>query len=264
MRSESTLETILKRDQAIVIAALAALSVLSWAYLAYQAWAMNRSIGSGIAMPHMQGWSPADLSLVFLMWTVMMVAMMVPSAAPMILAFSAVQRRQSGTSSPLATTTAFVLGYLAVWTAYSAAATLVQWGLHSSALLSSSMGHLGPLAGGMVLLVAGIFQLTPLKHACLHHCRTPLGFLMSDWREGGWDAFVMGLEQGSYCAGCCWALMALMFVIGVMNVLWMALIAGFVLIEKVVPGGDWIGRVTGLVLAGWGLGLIATVFLSAI
>jgi predicted metal-binding membrane protein len=259
MHSESTLETILKRDRAIVVAGLAALSVLSWAYLAYQAWAMRRSMGSGIAMPHMQGWSPAGLSLVFVMWTVMMVAMMVPSAAPMILTFSAVQRRQSGASSPLAATTTFVLGYLAVWTAYSAAATLVQWGLHSSALLSSRMGHLGPLAGGMVLLLAGIFQLTPLKHACLRHCRTPLSFLLSDWREGGWGAFAMGLEQGSYCAGCYWALMPLMFVTGVMNVLWMALLAGFVLIEKVLPGGDWIGRATGLVLGGWGLWMFASV-----
>jgi predicted metal-binding membrane protein len=123
------------------------------------------------------------------------------------------------------------------------------------------MGHLGPLAGGMVLLLAGIFQLTPLKHACLRHCRTPLGFLLSDWREGGWGAFVMGLEQGSYCAGCCWALMAIMFVTGVMNVLWMALLAAFVLIEKVLPGGDWVGSATGLVLGGWGVWLIASVLM---
>jgi predicted metal-binding membrane protein len=261
VQNESTFESLLKRDRAIVVAGLGVLSALSWAYLAYRAWAMHHSLGSGVAMPQTEGWSAANLSLVFVMWSVMMVAMMVPSAAPMILTFSAVQRRQGGRAGSLAATTTFVLGYLAIWTAYSAAATLVQWGLNSSALLSSRMGHLGPLAGGMVLLLAGIFQLTPLKHACLRHCRTPLGFLLSDWREGGWGAFVMGLEQGSYCAGCCWALMAIMFVTGVMNVLWMALLAAFVLIEKVLPGGDWVGSATGLVLGGWGVWLIASVLM---
>jgi predicted metal-binding membrane protein len=261
MQGESTLESLLKRDRAIVVVALGALSALSWAYLGYRVWAMHHSLGSGVAMPQTGGWRPADLGLVFVMWSVMMVAMMVPSAAPMILTFSAVQRRQVGRGNSLAATTTFVLGYLAIWAAYSAAATLVQWGLNSAALLSSRMGHLGPLAGGMVLLLAGIFQLTSLKHACLHHCRTPLGFLLSDWREGGWGAFVMGLKQGSYCAGCCWALMAIMFVTGVMNVLWMALLAGFVLIEKILPGGHWVGSVTGLLLSGWGVWLIVSVLM---
>jgi predicted metal-binding membrane protein len=261
MQSESTLESVLKRDRAIVLAGLGALSALSWAYLGYRVWSMHHSLGSGVALPQTGGWSPAYLGLVFAMWSVMMVAMMVPTAAPMILTFSSVQRRQGGRASLLAATTTFVLGYLAIWSAYSAAATLVQWGLNSSALLASSMGHLGPVAGGVVLLLAGIFQLTPLKHVCLRHCRTPLGFLLGDWREGAWGAFVMGLEQGSYCAGCCWALMAVMFVTGVMNVLWMALLAGFVLIEKVLPGGHWVGSLTGLVLSGWGVWLIVSVLM---
>ncbi len=262
MNSESTLEAMLKRDRAIVIAGLGAITALSWAYLALRAWAMNHSPGSGVAMPQMQAWRAADLGVVFVMWTVMMVAMMIPSAAPMILTFSAVRRQRASGPEPLLATTTFALGYLAIWAAFSAVATLAQWGLHSAALLSSGMGHLGPLAGGALLVLAGVFQLTPLKHACLRHCRTPLGFLLPGWREGAWGAFVMGLQEGRYCALCCWALMALMFVTGVMNVLWMAIIAAFVLVEKILPGGDWIGRVTGVALGGWGVWLIATTLIS--
>jgi predicted metal-binding membrane protein len=127
-----------------------------------------------------------------------------------------------------------------------------MWGLHTAALLSPMMVSTSPLLGGALLVVAGAFQWSPLKRVCLTHCRTPLGFLMGEWREGTWGALRMGLRHGSYCVGCCWVLMALLFVTGVMNLLWVAAIAAFVLVEKVAPAGPWLSRVTGLLLAGGG------------
>jgi len=136
-------------------------------------------------------------------------------------------------------------------------ATLAQWGLHSAALLSPMMVSTSPFLGGMLLLAAGLFQWTPLKYACLTHCRSPLSFLMTDWREGHRGALIMGLRHGSYCTGCCWFLMALLFVAGVMNVLWVATITAFVLIEKVAPRGDVVGRVAGVVLVIAGLMMLS-------
>jgi predicted metal-binding membrane protein len=144
------------------------------------------------------------------------------------------------------------MGYLLVWTGFSAFATLTQWGLHTAALLSPMMVSTSSILGGILLLAAGIFQLTSLKHACLTHCRSPIGFLITHWREGTRGSLIMGLEHGTYCLGCCWILMALLFVAGVMNLIWVAIIAVFVLAEKVLPSGDLVGRVAGgmLVLAG--------------
>lgn len=209
-----------------------------------------------MAMPQMQTWTLIDLMLLFVMWTVMMIAMMVPSAAPMILMFASVQRRRQQQQRPLVSTTIFLIGYLVVWTTFSIVATFIQWGLHATTLLSPMMISTSTVLGGLLLLIAGIFQWTPLKHTCLKHCRSPLGFLTSEWKEGTQGAFIMGLRHGSYCTGCCWALMALLFVAGVMNLLWVAIIAVFVLIEKVVPKGHWIGRVAGLLLIVWGIWMI--------
>ena len=147
----------------------------------------------------------------------------------------------------------FLLGYLAVWTGFSALAAVAQWILHALALLSPMMVSTSPLLGGVLLLVAGVFQWTPLKSACLTHCRSPLSFLMTDWGEGKWGAFFMGLKHGAYCTGCCWFLMALLFVAGVMNVWWIAIIALFVLLEKVVPQGLFVGKVAGVLLVAWGV-----------
>ena len=205
-----------------------------------------------MAMPHMRVWSTVDILLLLVMWVVMMVAMMVPTAAPMILLYATVNRRQHGPRAPWLPTAVFLGGYLLVWTGFSALATLAQWGLHSAALLSPMMVSTSPMLGGVLLLSAGIFQWTPWKYTCLTHCRSPLGFLMTDWREGTWGALWMGLRHGSYCTGCCWFLMALLFVAGVMNLLWVATIMAFVLVEKMVPRGGLVGRVAGgaLVLAG--------------
>jgi predicted metal-binding membrane protein len=179
------------------------------------------------------------------MWAVMMVAMMTPSAAPMILTFAAVNRRRQAQQGRLVPTAVFVLGYLLVWSGFSIVATLAQWGLHTAALLSPMVVVTSPVVGGLLLIAAGIFQWTPLKSTCLTQCRSPLGFLMTDWREGTWGALVMGLRHGSYCVGCCWVLMALLFVAGVMNLLWVAAIAVLILVEKVLPRGELVSRVAG-------------------
>jgi predicted metal-binding membrane protein len=249
MQSSTALEAILKRDRLIVLGGLAAITALAWAYTGYLAWSMDCM---HMAMPHMQTWSVTELVLLFVMWAVMMVAMMVPSAAPMILMYTTINRRRRDQQQPYVPTAVFLGGYLLVWAGFSILTTLAQWGLHSTALLSPMMVSTSPLLGGLVLLAAGSFQWTPLKYTCLAHCRSPLGFLMTDWREGRRGALIMGLRHGMYCVGCCWFLMALLFVAGVMNLLWVAAIAAFVLVEKVVPRGDLVGRVAGgvLVLAG--------------
>ena len=251
MSEASTLEAVLKRDRTIVLAGVAGLSALAWAYLLTMAWRMpHREMA--MAMPHMQAWEATEVLLTWVMWAVMMVAMMTPSAAPMILMFATVNRRRRGQQGPFVPTTVFLLGYLLVWGGFSVVATLAQWGLHTAALLSPMMVSTSPMLGGLLLLAAGIFQWTPLKSTCLTQCRSPLGFLMTEWREGAWGALLMGLRHGCYCVGCCWVLMALLFVAGVMNLLWVAAMAAFVLVEKVLPRGELVGRVVGgmLMLAG--------------
>ena len=250
------LEALLRRDRLVVGAGLAALVAAAWLYLLHMAAVMSdmamHAAMPGMAMPMMYAWSWVEVGALAVMWTVMMVAMMTPSAAPMILMFAMIHRRRRAEGRPAVPTAIFVLGYLAIWTAYSVAAALAQAGLHAAALLSPAMAATSPLLAGGLLVVAGLFQWTPLKHACLSTCRSPMAFLIANWREGRAGAFLMGVRHGLYCLGCCWALMALLFVAGVMNLLWVAAIAVAVLIEKVVPRGDLVGRVTGvaLVIAG--------------
>lgn len=253
MQRNTALEAVLKRDRMIVLGGLAGITVLAWAYMGYLTWDMGcMDLSMDMAMPRMQTWGVVDLLLLCVMWAVMMVAMMVPSAVPMLLMFTTINRRRRTPQQPYVPTAVFLVGYLLVWTGFSVLAMLAQWGLHSAALLSPMLVSTSPLLGGLVLLAAGLWQWTPLKYTCLTRCRSPLGFLMTDWREGHRGALIMGLRHGMYCVGCCWSLMALLFVAGVMNLLWVATIAAFVLVEKVVPRGDLVGRVAGgaLVLAG--------------
>ena len=252
-----SVEAVVRRDRSIVIAGLFAVAAIAWAYMLYLAWRMeSMNMGTGIgmemAMPQMTVWGPLDLAAIFIMWSVMMVAMMVPSASPMILLFARMNRKRKERHDPFVPTTFFLLGYLLVWTGFSATATLSQWGLHRAALLSPMMVATSPLLGGLLLIAAGMFQWTPLKRACLVHCRSPLHFFMAEWRDRKRGALRMGLKHGTYCAGCCWILMALLFVAGVMNLLWVGIITVFVLVEKVAPRGELVGRVAGisLVLAG--------------
>jgi predicted metal-binding membrane protein len=238
----------------MVICGIAAVSAIAWAYMCYLAWSMKgMDMGPELSMPHMAAWGPADFVLTFVMWAVMMVAMMVPSAAPMILMFATINRKRRIQESPVAPTGVFALGYVGAWAWYSALATIGQWGLHKAALLSPAMVNTSPIVGGALLLAAGVFQFTPLKYACLTRCRSPLQFLLNEWREGTWGAFLMGLRNGNYCVVCCWALMALMFVGGVMNLLWMAAIAVVVLVEKVAPAPALLGKAGGVVLSVWGV-----------
>ena len=208
-----------------------------------------------MAMPMASRWTGADVGFLFVMWAVMMVAMMTPSAAPMVLTFLLVNRRRSAAGRPVVSSGVFFLGYVVVWTVFSIVATAAQWWMHEVAVLSPGMALVTPAASGLVLLAAGIFQWTPLKRTCLSHCRSPLAFVMGDWREGTAGAFRMGLHHGIYCVGCCWVLMALLFVVGVMNLLWVAAIGVFVMIEKIAPAGEIVGRVGGLALATAGVWL---------
>lgn len=263
VRAVAAAESALRRDRALVLAGIAGVAALAWAYLVHVAGDMGGMASVGdmageMAMPPARAWGPADLALTGLMWTVMMIAMMVPTAAPLILLFASANRRHRESGRPFAPTGVFVLGYVVVWSGFAVLATGAQWGLHVTGVLSSRMGGALPVVGGAILVTAGVFQWTPLKQACLRHCRTPFGFLMTEWRDGTRGALHMGVRHGGLCLGCCWALMSLMFVGGVMSFLWMAGIAIYVLAEKVVPAGHIVARVTGLVLVAWGLATIAS------
>src|SRR5688572_6541743 len=191
-------------------------------------------------------WTMADVFLTFAMWAVMMVGMMAGSAVPVLLLFAA-SRAKRAEPGARPSVLMFGLGYLAVWTGFSACAALTQWGLHEAALLSPMMSASSPYLAGAILIVAGAYQLAPWKWACLTHCRSPLGFLMTHWRDGHSGAFQMGLRHGAYCLGCCWALMCVLFVVGVMNLVWVALLTGLVLIEKVGRTGVMVARWAGVV-----------------
>jgi predicted metal-binding membrane protein len=263
MSEATAVENVLKRDRAIVLAGLAGLAALAWAYLLAPAWRTpHQDMAMAMAMPHMRAWGATEVFLTWVMWAVMMVAMMTPSAAPMILTFAALNRRRRAHQGPFVPTTVFVLGYLLVWGGFSVLATLAQWGLHTAALLSPMTVITSPIVGSLLLMAAGLFQWTPLKSTCLRQCRSPLGFVMTEWREGTWGALAMGLRHGSYCVGCCWVLMALLFVAGVMNLLWVAAIAALILVEKVLPRGELVGRVAGVVLLLAGLLLLGRQWLT--
>jgi predicted metal-binding membrane protein len=238
--------------RAVVIGSIVGVTLLAWAYLVYQAWAMDHMDLVGMAMPGIHAWGMWDLALVFTMWAVMMVGMMVPSVSPVLLLFARIQQQRRAQGQTYVASWLFLLGYLIAWTGFSLAATLAQWGLHAATLISPAMVGTSPLLGGAVLIAAGIYQWTPAKHACLARCRSPLGFLLNDWRDGNAGALTMGLRHGLYCTGCCWLLMLVLFVVGVMNLLWIALLTVFVLLEKTLPRGIWISRASGAALIAWG------------
>jgi predicted metal-binding membrane protein len=215
------------------------------------------AIGDGMMMAMApMAWTPGYAVLMFFMWWIMMVAMMLPSASPMILLFARFNRTQRDKGAPYVPTGVFALGYLLVWAAFSLVAVTAQWGLERSGLLSSMMASTSVTLGAVLLIAAGLYQLTPLKYACLKHCRSPLFFISHHWRPGDWGALRMGLEHGAFCTGCCWFLMALLFYGGVMNLFWIIGLALFVLLEKVAPAGHWVGWVMGVGLIAWGGALL--------
>ena len=257
-------------NRTVVLIGLGIIVILSWVYLIYLAAGMSNmlsmpaagmDVGMEMAMPAIQPWGAIDYWLMFIMWAVMMFAMMTPSAAPMVLTYTKISRRQQADLKPVWGTAIFFGGYLLIWTAFSAAATLAQGGLHNAALLSPMMATVSPVLGGLVLVAAGVFQFTPLKYACLAHCRTPLGYFMTEWRDGQRGALMMGMRHGAFCVGCCWLLMALLFVAGVMNLFWIAVIAAYVLLEKVLPRGHMVSWGIGALMIAWGSWMIATVLL---
>lgn len=251
------------RDRALVWVGLAGLALGAWGYLLHLSRTMGAADTDMTGMAGMAGmgavaapWTPADVAFTAAMWATMMAGMMLPAAAPVILLFAGVNRRRREQGGVAVPTAVFLLGYLVVWSAFSGGAALAQWGLHTAALLSPLMATTSPVLGGALLIAAGVYQLTPLKEVCLASCRSPLGWLMTEWREGVGGAFRMGLGHGAYCLGCCGILMGLLFVTGVMNLLWVAVIAAFVLVEKVAPAGVLVGRVAGVALIAVGLALV--------
>ena len=246
------LTEVLRRDRAIIALGLAALVTLAWAYLIVMDWGMRHmEVGMDVLiMPSMQHWNAWDLVLVFLMWTIMMVAMMVPTAGPLILLFAEINRCRGQKQGPFAATGQFLCGYLTAWAGFSALASLAQWGLLTVALISPMMEATSKILAGGLLLIAGLFQFSPLKYACLAHCRSPIGFIAMEWRSDSLGAFKMGWKHGSYCLGCCWALMVLLFAFGVMNLLWVAGLSAFILLEK-ITANRWMSRLGGLLLIGW-------------
>lgn len=216
--------------------------------------------GTGMAEMGMMtpaAWTPGYAVLMFFMWWAMMVAMMLPSAAPMILLFATVNRKQRDRAAPFVPTSLFAGAYLATWGGFSLMAVGLQWTLQRLAWLSPMMESRRPILGGLLLLAAGLYQLTPIKQVCLRHCRHPITFLTSHWRPGVAGAVRIGFEHGAFCVGCCWFLMGLLFVGGVMNLYWIAGLALFVLLEKTVPAGHWLSYATGVALVGWGTVVLA-------
>jgi predicted metal-binding membrane protein len=246
-----------RRDRALVLGALTMLAVLAWAYTVYLGLGSASKSMGGIAMPMMMAWSMTDFVFMLVMWAVMMFAMMLPSVTPTVMIYERVRAKRDAVGRPFVPTGGFVTGYLLAWFGFSLVATALNWWLHTGGTLSSMMGRVAPTTGGALLIVAGLFQWTPLKDACLKHCRSPMGFLTAHWREGTVGAVRMGLHHGAYCLGCCWMLMVLLFVLGVMNLPWVAVLAIVVLAEKTLPFGWYLSRGLGAGLIAWGGWLVA-------
>jgi predicted metal-binding membrane protein len=251
----SPLRELLLRDRLTILVALAGVTGLSWLYL----WrlASQMTVGSGMAGMAMTAapkpWEATDFALMFVMWWVMMVGMMLPSATPMLLTFATINRRRRARCDTFVPTAVFAAGYLASWGGFGLAATVIQWALGRAGLVSPMAQTTSPFLAAAFFVAAGLFQLTPLKHACLEKCRSPLDLVLNSWRDGSRGAFVMGLSHGLYCIGCCWLLMVLMFAGGAMNLLWMAAITAVVFVEKLVPGGPWFARGSGIVMVAFGV-----------
>lgn len=271
--SDTALEAVLRRDRAVVIVALAIITALAWADLAWLADDMAMGgmdmtgyrmipAGRGLMMPADAPWQPIEFGYVFVMWVVMMIGMMMPSAAPMILIYARVGRQAAVQGKPFAASGWFAGGYLLAWTTFSLVATSAQWALERAALLTPMMESASNRLGAAVLILAGVYQWAPLKEACLSHCRSPLLFIQQHggFRRDPHGALALGFRHGIYCIGCCWALMALLFVGGVMNLLWIAVLSILVLLEKIAPIGRLVARIAGICFIASGAWLLAKAF----
>ena len=263
----SALEAVLRRDRSLVLTALAIVTALAWAdlvWLANDMWMGGMDMtgfrmvpaGQGWMMPANAPWQPIEFGAVFAMWIVMMIGMMTPSVAPMILIYARIGRQTVGEGRPYAASAWFALGYLLSWTAFSLAATSAQWALERATLLTPMMQSTSNVLGAAFLIIAGLFQWTPLKDMCLSYCQTPLGFILRyGFRRHASGALGLGFRHGLYCVGCCWAVMGLLFVAGVMYLFWIAALSALVLVEKVVPGRV-VPRFAGIALMAGGVWLL--------
>ena len=237
-----------RRDFLAIGISLGGITLLSWLYLYSMASSMSMPMGA----MQIQPWSAHYFLMMFLMWAIMMVGMMLPSVAPTVLIYAAIARKATTGNTPIAPTGAFVSGYVVIWIVFSLFATTAQWALDQAALLSPMMVSNSVGLGAVLIVTAGIYQWLPIKDKCLQQCRSPVDFITSHWQKGMTGAFRMGLSHGMFCLGCCWVLMSLLFVGGVMNLLWIAAITLFVLLEKILPLGDAGGRVMGLIMIATG------------
>jgi len=240
------LDTTLRRDRSLVIVALLVITALS---LTYTVWLATEYDMSSMMTPGFVPWSPGHFAFMLAMWVVMMIGMMTPSVAPTVLLYAALARQRIVRGGPFAAAGWFVAGYLLAWILFSAVATLLQWLLEWQALVSPMMAGTGAALGGTLLIVAGIYQWLPLKQACLSTCRAPMSFVQ---RHGGFQTSArgsvkLGALHGFYCVGCCWAVMALLFAFGVMNLLWIGGLMIFVLLEKMLPYQRAMSRTAGAV-----------------
>ncbi len=268
-------DVLVRRDRAVVISGLGLVTAVAMGYTVYQAWLMEVDplvylvngfgafcapgeswLGIEMWMPPTAGWTFSDLVMLFLMRAIMMTAMMLPSVAPTVVGFATINRRRAAMRRPYASTAVFLGGYLSAWMGFCVVATLLNWQLHQVGVMSPLMTNTSPLLAGALLILAGAYQYTPLKHACLSQCRTPLFQMLTKWRPGRLGAYMAGVSHGLYCVGCCWALMLLMFVSGVMSLLWFAGLTLFVLAEKLLPQGIWVQALNASMI-GAGVALVA-------
>jgi predicted metal-binding membrane protein len=253
----------LRRERAIAIASLLALAALAWVYLWFDARGMAAGAegslsGLLMAVSATEPWSPLSLALAFLMWSVMMIGMMLPSAVPAIVMYGTLARKHRETGTALPAVWVFAAGYIAVWTAFSLGAVLLEAALQAQGLLNPMLVSTNAWLTGGLLIAAGVYQWLPVKRVCLEKCRAPLQFFLMRWRPGPRGAFLMGVEHGAFCVGCCWVLMLLLFAAGVMDLMWVVVIAAFVLVEKLFPFARAVGWASGALLAAGGVAVIAS------
>jgi predicted metal-binding membrane protein len=257
---------LLRSDRFIVAALLLLIAALAWAFTIHQAMLMDQMEAAmwrdmNMSMNGMEpSWTVIDALLLFAMWSAMMAAMMVPGASPMVAAFATINRRRRERSAPYVSTAVFLFGYLVVWIGFSVIATAMQWLLQATGMLTTMMQSASHYLSAVLFLAAGLYQFSPLKERCLAYCRSPDGFILSEWRDGALGAAIMGLRHGLFCLGCCAALMALLFAVAVMNLRWVAALTILVTAEKLLPGARFwrlaigvglIATSVGFGLAGW-------------
>ena len=272
------------KDRIMVYLGIILILAVSWGYIIGMGWHMgtlpfgsepmkmdasmnmdmnNRSLLESVLtwMPPMSGiWSFSDFFLLFIMWAVMMIAMMTPSILPMIMLFTSLNSKKIKENKPSASPLNLLMGYLLSWVLFSLVITFPQYGLHKIGLLTPMMEPTHAALGGVILMLAGIYQFTPFKDACLSVCQSPLSFMMNNWRDGNLGAFLIGYKHGFYCVGCCWFLMLTLFALGVMNIMWVAILTIFVMFEKLSVKFPLQYRYfTGFVFLGWGTFILVTI-----